>query len=103
MYHHVFIPNLFKSGNFQNINWKHTHICTQTQDFELEKPSWGRKLQNVIKNGCTVKRIHKNSLGSIYEMQLQSWACLECLQSKCKDFPSSKNLSHSVSYISLAV
>ena len=55
--------------------WTYTQVFTQKTSFELEKPSWGRKLQNFIQNGFTVNRIHNNMLVSVFEMQLQILTC----------------------------
>ena len=58
MYAVLTCSNLKNSMKTVNI---HTSLYTKPS-FELEKPSWGRKLQNVIKNGCTIKEYRKTVL-----------------------------------------
>ena len=60
----------------------------------------GKKTPEFYKNGFTLKRIHKNSVGYFYEMQLQSWACLECLQSGV-NFILLQKISHTLSIMFL--
>ena len=89
---------------FWKIPWKtvniHTSLYTENK-FWTGETLMGKKTPEFYKNGFTVKRIHKNSLGSVYEMQLQSLTCSDLSPIKVCSFFLLQRISHTPSVMLL--
>ena len=67
--------------------WTYTQVCTQKISFELEKPSWGRKLHNFIKMDLQSTEYIKTCLALFVGGNSRYWHVHIYLQSQYVVFP----------------